>query len=70
MPTLLKKLFINHPSTVNESYGEHFFFATSFAFWLAYAAFAALIHALVPALFETTAGRVINRLHDRVHKRG
>ena len=67
--TPIARLFLDHPATVNESYWEHMRFALSFAFWLAVAAGAALLHALVPALCETTASRILRRLTDRMARR-
>lgn len=68
--TSVTRLFTSHPASVDESYGQHFFFAMRFAVWLALAAFAALIHALLPFLFEKTASRIIARLYERTHTRG
>lgn len=65
----LAALFTAHPAAVGESYLEHMAFALSFALWLAVAAGAALIHAVVPALFETTGSRIIKRLHAKIEAR-
>jgi hypothetical protein len=62
-------LFLDHPATVNETYFGHMRFAFGFAFWLGLAAVAALIHAIIPALFETTASRILKRLHTRIESR-
>ncbi len=62
-------LFLDHPASVNETYFGHMRFAFGFAFWLAVAAAAAVIHALVPALCETTASRILRRLHARIESR-
>lgn len=59
-------LFLDHPATVNETYLQHMRFALGFAFWLAVAATAALVHAIIPALCETTASRILKRLHGRI----
>lgn len=69
-PAPLNALFLAHPASVDESYGEHFRFATRFAFWLALAALAAAVHAVIPALCETTASRILRRLHARIENRG
>ena len=68
-PSTLHRLFISHPASVNESYFEHMRFALSFAGWLALAAGAALVHAVIPALCETTASTILKRLHDRIESR-
>ena len=65
----LVAIFLDHPATVNETYFQHMRFAFSFAFWLGAAAVAALIHAIIPALCETTASRILKRLHARIESR-
>ena len=68
--TRLLTAFTAHPSSVDESYGEHFRFALGFAGTLFLAAGAALVHAVLPFLFEKTASRIIVRLYARTHNRG
>ena len=64
------KFFTEHPQSVGESYGQHFFVALSFAITLFGAASAALVHAFFPAWFEKTASQKITLLHERmVNKR-
>ena len=60
---VLDRLFCAHPHSVGESYGEHCLFAVRFASRLLIAAGAALIHAVVPCLCETTASRTILAMH-------
>lgn len=64
------KAFTAHPASVDESYGEHFRFAFGFATTLFLAAGAALVHAILPFLFEKAASRMIARLYARTHNRG
>lgn len=68
--TLLGRVFLDHPASVDEGYFEHMRFALRFAFWLAVAAGAALVHALIPAACEKTASTIIRRLHARIENRG
>jgi hypothetical protein len=70
MRATLHRLFLSHPQTVDESYGEHFGFALGFAARLFGAGLAALVHAVIPCLFETTASRMIREMHDRITHRG
>ncbi len=65
----LTAVFLDHPATVNETYFQHMRFAFSFAFWLGVAALAALVHALIPALCETAASRILKRLTARMESR-
>jgi Family of unknown function (DUF6356) len=69
MRAALHRLFLSHPQAVDESYGEHFLFALGFAACLFGAGLAALVHAVVPCLFETTASRLIREMHERIADR-
>ena len=68
-PSTLHRLFVSHPASVDESYFEHMRFALSFAGWLTVAAGAALIHAVIPALCETTASTILKRLTYKMEHR-
>ena len=63
------RAFKDHPASVGESYMEHMAFAGWFALELFLAGGAALIHALVPPLFETTASTRIRALYHRIESR-
>ncbi|MEM9795930.1 MAG: DUF6356 family protein [Pseudomonadota bacterium] len=63
------RAFHDHPASVDETYFGHMRFALGFAGQLGLAAVAALVHALIPPLFETTASRIVKRLHTRIHNR-
>ena len=65
----INKLFLDHPATVDETYFGHMKFALTFAFWLTIAGIAALIHAFIPALCETTASRILGRLTAKMNAR-
>jgi len=69
MVAIFRKMFVDHPQSVDESYLEHLLFASMFAGKLLLAGFAALVHAFVPSLFETTASKIIGELHGRMQKR-
>ncbi|MGX0877702.1 hypothetical protein ACSSV4_002395 [Roseovarius sp. MBR-154] len=66
---MMSKLFLEHPRKVEESYLQHAGFAGGFALRLFAAGFAALIHAMLPCLFETTASRMIARMHAQTRNR-
>lgn len=66
----LNALFTRHPNSVGESYFGHLGFAAWFGGWLALAAAAALVHAFLPFLCETTASRIVRRLYERTSRRG
>ncbi|MEM8578794.1 MAG: DUF6356 family protein [Pseudomonadota bacterium] len=61
--------FTAHPAQVGESYLGHLSVAAGFAFRLALAAGAALVHALLPWLFERTASDIVMRLSAKLSAR-
>ena len=54
--------FTAHPRAVNETYWQHFGFALRFGLKMTLGGLAALIHAIFPFLFVTTAGRLNDEL--------
>lgn len=58
-----------HPASVGETYFGHMRFALRFSGLLFAAGGAALVHAVLPALFETTASRLIARMSAMVETR-
>ncbi|MCB1483253.1 MAG: hypothetical protein KDJ55_15150 [Rhodobiaceae bacterium] len=54
--------FQRHPATVGESYFEHMAFAARFGTLMFAAGAAALIHALLPFAFETTASSIVRKM--------
>ncbi|MCG6904918.1 MAG: DUF6356 family protein [Rhodobacter sp.] len=67
---MIDRVFLSHPASVDETYGEHARFAAGFSLQLFAAAGAALVHAVIPCLFEKTASRIIARLYARTCNRG
>ena len=63
---MIRRLFIEHPASVNETYFEHLCAAISFATAMAVATLACLVHAFLPFLCVTTGSRKITELHDRM----
>ena len=67
---MITRVFLEHPRSVDESYGEHLVFAGKFSLKLFAAGFCALIHALIPCAFEKTASRMIADMYSKTHHRG
>ncbi|MEX0311864.1 MAG: DUF6356 family protein [Tateyamaria sp.] len=67
---MIARIFLNHPRSVDESYAQHAVFSGGFALRLLMASGAALVHALVPCLFEKTASRMIADMYACTHNRG
>ncbi len=67
---MLHALFLKHPRALGLSYGEHRRRAFRVAGTMIVAGGCCAAHALVPALFETTASSAIARLHERMAGNG
>ncbi len=67
---VIRGIFLDHPRRANETYAEHSRFVLGFAGKLFLAAGAAEVHALVPALFEKTASRLVAELYQKTNNRG
>ena len=63
---MLKKIFLDHPEAVDETYLEHLGVASSFGLTMILAGTACLLHGLIPALFTRTGSTTIRRLHERM----
>jgi hypothetical protein len=70
MSARITKLFTDHPASVDETYFGHMAFAGWFASRLFLAGGAALVHAFLPFLCETTASTIVRELYERTSKRG
>ncbi len=69
MTRALKRIFVDHPQSVEETYMQHMRFAGWFAARLLGAGCAALVHAIIPCLFEKTASRMISEMHANLTRR-
>ena len=59
----MRNPFTIHPASVGETYGRHFRFALLFGARMAIGGLAAMVHALLPFLFVTTASRALDELN-------
>ncbi|MEM0989675.1 MAG: DUF6356 family protein [Pseudomonadota bacterium] len=69
MTRFFTQVFVDHPRSVDESYLQHMRFAGWFASRLLLAGGAALVHAIIPCLFEKTASQMICQMHSRLSNR-
>jgi hypothetical protein len=63
---MLNRLFLDHPRSVGESYGEHLAMAGSFGIVMILGGIACLVHALLPCAFTTTGSGMVRRLYGRM----
>lgn len=59
-----------HLQAADESYWQHFRFATTFGLLAMAAGIAALIHAVIPAACTSTASRIVRHLGHLIEDRG
>ena len=69
MTRAFARIFLDHPQSVEESYFEHMRFAGRFSLRLFGAGCAALVHAVIPCLFEKTASQMIREMHRQIDNR-
>lgn len=58
----MRNPFTEHPHSVNETYFQHLGFALWFGLKMIWGGIAAIVHAVFPFLFVTTAGRITDAL--------
>lgn len=63
----LRRMFLDHPASVDETYARHMRVAAGFGLAMFVGAMGCLVHALVPAFHQRTGSRTIKRLHQRLH---
>ena len=63
---MIRRIFLDHPRSVGESYGEHLQFAGGFGLTMLAGGAAALVHALVPSLFPTAGSAALARLNRKL----
>lgn len=63
---MIRRLFLDHPRSVGESYLQHMGMAASFGWAMLRASGACFVHALVPGLCRTTGSTIIRQLHGRM----
>lgn len=66
MGRVYRRLFIDHPRSVDESYWQHMGQAMYFSTRMFAGSVACLLHALIPGAFERTGSGIVSHLHDRM----
>ncbi|MBV8972320.1 MAG: hypothetical protein JO290_08515 [Sphingomonadaceae bacterium] len=66
---MIRRLLLDHPRTVGETYFEHMRASLATAAKLAVAAGACVVHAVIPALCTTTGSTAILKLHGEIYPR-
>lgn len=63
---MFRRLFNQHPRSVNETYWQHLRHASSFSGAMLKGGFLCGVHALLPFVFERSGSETIKTLHDRM----
>jgi hypothetical protein len=63
---MFKRLFLDHPRSVGETYFEHQRNALGYAVSMFAGGTAYVLHSLMPGTFVTTGSRTIRKLYDRM----
>jgi hypothetical protein len=66
---VIRKLFLDHPEQVGETYFEHLFVASRVGLTMVVCGIACALHALIPAIFPTTGSDAVRRLYDQMVKK-
>jgi len=63
---MFRRLFLDHPESVGESYAEHFRVAGGFGVTMIVGGLGAVLHAFLPFVCKTRGSDTINALHARM----
>lgn len=66
---MITRLFLAHPRSVGESYGEHAATAARFGVTMMVGGAACIVHAVLPFLFVRTASDSVKRLYAQMMAR-
>jgi Family of unknown function (DUF6356) len=60
---MIRRIFLDHPKTVGESYWEHFGVATGFGGAMIVGGVKAVLHGFFPNVFQTAGSDTVRNLH-------
>jgi hypothetical protein len=66
---MIDRIFLSHPRSVGESYGEHAATAARFGITMIVGGAACVVHAVLPFLFARTASDAVKRLYAQMKAR-
>ena len=65
----MSNLFTKHPKSAGETYRQHFFKALGFSGLLLSLSFKALVHAILPFIYESAISSRIKKLNEDLQQR-
>lgn len=66
---MIDRLFLAHPRSVNESFGQHWLVANRFGWQMVVAGLGCVLHGFVPALFTRTGSNMVKKLYGEMKQR-
>ena len=63
---MIRRLFLDHPESVGESYVEHFAVAGRFGLTMIAGGVACTLHAILPAVFPVAGSTTVAKLHAQM----
>lgn len=63
---MFRRLFLDHPASVGETYVEHFGVAGHFGWRLTRGGLGCMAHAVLPFAFKTAGSDTVRELHDQL----
>ena len=63
---MFRRLFLDHPTSVGESFSEHFGVASRFGLRLVWGGARCTLHAFLPFLFKTAGSDTVAALHHEL----
>lgn len=63
---MFRRLFLDHPASVGESYAEHFGVAARFGVAMIGGGLGGVVHAFLPFAFRATGSRIVLRLNRQI----
>ena len=60
---MIRRIFLDHPKTVGETYWQHFGVATGFGRTMIGGGIKAVLHGLFPNIFQTAGSDTVRQLH-------
>ena len=61
---MIRRIFLDHPKTVGETYPEHFRVATGFGATMIVGGVKAVLHGFFPNIFQTAGSDTVRGLHS------
>ena len=63
---MIRRIFLDHPRTVGETYTEHFGVAAGFGATMIWGGMKAIAHAFVPSICKTSGSDTVRSLHAKL----